>query len=166
MALKVMVVDDTIFYRKIIKDVLETLPDVEVVGTVNSGALALNRIPTLKPDILTLDVEMPGMNGLEVLEEIKRKGYNVICIMISSKTIEGSAVTVQALESGAFDFIAKPDDTSAEANISYLKAELGKMLTTISRQQQFRGAIKAKQASDVRGIPSPLPQPVIPSPPP
>jgi two-component system, chemotaxis family, protein-glutamate methylesterase/glutaminase len=142
MALKVMVVDDTIFYRKIIKDVLETIPDIEVVGTVNSGAVALGRIPSLKPDVITLDVEMPGMNGLQVLEEIRKKQFEVTVIMISSKTQAGSEATVQALELGAFDFIAKPDETSIEANVSYLSSVLGKMLGGISRQQVIQRRLR------------------------
>ncbi|MBU2515654.1 chemotaxis response regulator protein-glutamate methylesterase [bacterium] len=149
MTLKVMVVDDTIFYRKIIKDVLLTIPGVEVVGTVNSGALALNRIPSLKPDLITLDVEMPGMNGLQVLEEIRKKNYDVTCIMISSKTLEGSTATIKALELGAFDFVPKPDDSSAEANIDYLKTHLEKLIGMVTRQVRFKWLPKTDTRSGV-----------------
>lgn len=145
-----MVVDDTIFYRKIIRDVLESIPGVEVVGTVNSGALALERIPSLMPDVITLDVEMPGMNGLQVLEEIRRKEYDVTVIMISSKTREGSEATVQALELGAFDFIAKPDEASLDANVGYLSSVLKDMLASISRQQVIKNRLRS-------GIPSQQP---------
>ncbi len=159
MTLKVMVVDDTIFYRKIIKDVLLTLPDVEVVGTVNSGVLAINRIPSLKPDLITLDVEMPGMNGLQVLEEIRKNNYDVTCVMISSKTLEGSAATVKALELGAFDFITKPDDTSPQENIEHLKTHLGKLIGVIARQAKIKGLLKTKIQS---GSSSSLSRPDIP----
>ncbi|MCG8335083.1 MAG: chemotaxis response regulator protein-glutamate methylesterase [Proteobacteria bacterium] len=138
MALKVMVVDDTIFYRKIIKDILNSLPDIEVVGTVNSGLLAINRIPDLRPDVITLDVEMPGMNGLQVLEMIREKKIDVTCIMVSSKTQEGSEATVKALELGAFDFVAKPDDDTTTGNVEFLTNALGKILGLISRQQNFK----------------------------
>ena len=138
MKLKAMVVDDTIFYRKIIKDILEKIPNVEVVGTVNDGALALNRIPSLKPDFITLDVEMPGLNGIQVLEEIRKKKWDVTCIMISSKTREGSEATVQALELGAFDFIAKPDETSIEANIDFLSNALGKIVYVVTKQIRLK----------------------------
>lgn len=155
MALKVMVVDDTIFYRKIIKDVLETLPDIEVVGTVNSGVLALGRIPSLKPDVLTLDVEMPGMNGLQVLEQIRKNHPAIECIMISSKTQEGSEATIKALELGAFDFIAKPDNESVQANLDYLSDALGKMLGLLSRQRSIKDLL--------RKHPTPVKAPMIPA---
>ena len=160
MSLKVMVVDDTIFYRKIIKDVLETIPDVEVVGTVNSGALALNRYPSLKPDVITLDVEMPGLNGLQVLEKIKEKGWDVACIMVSSKTHEGSEATIKALELGGFDFVPKHDDTSAQANIAYLSKELTRLLGAVTRQRELRERFSKPLA------PAPLPEEpmVVPAP--
>lgn len=141
-----MIVDDTIFYRKIIKDVLDTISGIEVVGTVNSGSLALTRIPSLKPDIITLDVEMPGMNGLQVLEEIRKNDWPTEVIMISSKTREGSEATIRALELGAFDFIAKPDETSASANIDYLTTTLGRMLTVLKRQMEMKRLFKQKAA--------------------
>ena len=87
MKVKVLVVDDTIFYRKILTDVLSVFPYVEVVGTANNGEIALSRIKSLKPDILTLDVEMPNKNGLEVLAEIQEQGLDVDCLMVSSKTL-------------------------------------------------------------------------------
>ena len=145
MALKVMVVDDTIFYRKIIKDVLETIPGIEVVGTVNSGALAISRIPALKPDLLTLDVEMPGMNGIQVLEEIRKQNFAVETVMISSKTLQGSEATIRALELGAFDFITKPDETTAQANIDHLKQHLGKIVGIVSRQLEMRQRLRIKK---------------------
>ncbi len=142
MTLKVMVVDDTIFYRKIIKDVLEAIPDVEISGTVNSGALALHRIPALKPDIITLDVEMPGMSGLQLLEEIRKNGWDVEVIMISSKTHAGSEATIRALELGAFDFIAKPDEATVEANLGYLTDKITRMINVLKRQLEMRKMFK------------------------
>ena len=108
MNVKVLIVDDTILYRKIIKDILDTIPNIEVVGSVSHGQQALTRIQTLKPDLLTLDVEMPIMNGIQVLEALKEKNMDVACLMVSSKTQKGSEATIRALELGAFDFIEKP----------------------------------------------------------
>ncbi|MCP4754855.1 MAG: chemotaxis response regulator protein-glutamate methylesterase [Proteobacteria bacterium] len=145
MKIKVLVVDDTILFRKIIKDILETFPEVEVVGTVNSGELALSRIKSLKPDLLTLDVEMPGMDGLQVLEEIQKQNLEVDCVMISSKTQRGSEATIRALELGAFDFIAKPDDSSMEANLNHIKKALSPIIRAFSRRVETRrklGGIK------------------------
>jgi len=81
MIVKVLVVDDTIMYRKIIADVLKTIPNVEVVGTANNGKIALSRIKSLKPDLVTLDVEMPVMNGLETLVAIQQEKLDVECLI-------------------------------------------------------------------------------------
>lgn len=138
MKVKVLVVDDTIFYRKILTDVLSVFPYVEVVGTANNGEIALSRIKSLKPDILTLDVEMPNKNGLEVLAEIQEQGLGVDCLMVSSKTLTGSAITLQALELGALDFITKPDEESAEANKKFLASQFGALLRPYQRQLEAR----------------------------
>ncbi|MCL7487510.1 MAG: chemotaxis response regulator protein-glutamate methylesterase [Desulfobulbaceae bacterium] len=127
--IKALVVDDTIFYRKIISEILASFPFVEVVGTANNGEIAMSRIRLLKPDLLTLDVEMPVMNGLSVLQEIRRQNLPIDCLMLSSKTLQGCEITMQALELGAFDFITKPDDISPRANLQMLTRELRRKLT-------------------------------------
>ncbi|MBT8341503.1 MAG: response regulator, partial [Desulfatitalea sp.] len=81
--LRVMVVDDTVVYRKIVSDVLAEIPGVEVVGTAHNGKAALFKIKTLKPDLLTLDIEMPEMNGLEVLQHLRKEAAPVGAIMLS-----------------------------------------------------------------------------------
>ena len=106
--LRVLVVDDTIVYRKAISDIIEEIPGVELAGVAHNGKIALAKINTLKPDILTLDIEMPQMNGIEVLEEIQKHHLEVGAIMVSTLTAEGSDMTLRALELGAFDFILKP----------------------------------------------------------
>ncbi len=147
MPLKVMVVDDTIFYRKIVSDLLGEIEGVEVTGTANNGKIALTKIRTLKPDLLTLDVEMPIMNGLELMEEINRQGLEVGCIMLSSKTQKGSEATMRALELGAFDFISKPDSDSKEENIEVIKTELTRLLKGYIRHRQFRDIPGEKPAA-------------------
>lgn len=124
MKIKVLVVDDTIFYRKIISEILASFPFVEVVGTANNGEIAMSRIRLLKPDLLTLDVEMPAMNGLMVLQEIRNRNLPVDCLMLSSKTLQGCEITLHSLELGAFDFITKPDDLSPAVNLNLLTREL------------------------------------------
>lgn len=106
--LRVLVVDDTIVYRKAISDIIEEIPGVELAGVAHNGKIALSKIRTLKPDILTLDIEMPQMNGIEVLAEIQKSRLGVGAIMLSTLTAEGSDMTMRALELGAFDFILKP----------------------------------------------------------
>ena len=108
--LRILIVDDTIVYRKIVTDVLSNLPDVEVVGSAHNGKAAITKITSLKPDLLTLDIEMPEMNGLEVLEYIKDKRLDVGAVMLSTLTHEGGEMTMKALDLGAFDFILKPQE--------------------------------------------------------
>lgn len=141
---RVLIVDDTIFYRKILKDTLSSIPGVEVVGTANNGRVALSRIKALKPDLLTLDVEMPEMNGLEVLQEIQKQGYDLECLMVSSLTQKGSEITVQALSLGALDFVAKPDAESMEENAARLKRALEPKLRAFRRRRELKNLLRGK----------------------
>ena len=98
--IRALVVDDTIVYRKIVSDVLKDIPGVEVVGTANNGKIALSKIASLKPDLITLDIEMPEVNGIEVLQELKNKSLDPspMVIMLSTLTQQGSEMTIKALE--------------------------------------------------------------------
>ena len=113
--------DDTVIYRKIVSDVLSELPGVEVVGTAHNGKAALLKIKTLNPDLLTLDIEMPEMNGLQVLQQLHQDAPNVGAVMLSTLTHEGGTMTIRALELGAFDFIPKPTGGSLSENRSSSK---------------------------------------------
>ena len=155
MKIKVLVVDDTIFFRKIISEILATFPFVEVLGTANNGEIAMSRIRLLKPDLLTLDVEMPVMNGLQVLQEIRGQNLPVDCLMLSSKTVQGCEITMQALELGAFDFITKPDDLSPEVNLEILTRELRRKLKIYSE----RMGMLAARGKKPLGCPAPSPKP-------
>ncbi len=155
MKIKVLVVDDTIFYRKIVTDILETFPNVEVVGTANNGKIAMSRIQSLKPDLLTLDIEMPEMNGLQVLEEIQKKNLKIGCLILSSKTQKDSMVTLKALELGAFDFITKQDRGPLEENQKILTKHLRFAFTAFKRSLE----LKAKYAgSGIKGTITPRSQ--------
>jgi len=136
--LRVLIVDDTAVYRKVVTEVLSELPDVEVVGTANNGKIAMAKIASLKPDILTLDIEMPEMNGLDVLSSIKSQGFNVGAIVLSTLTHKGGELTMQALELGAFDFITKPETSSMDENRKQIKGNLLSMLKAFSRRQEIK----------------------------
>lgn len=136
MSIRVLVVDDTIFYRKIVSDILKELPGVEVVGTANNGEIALSRINSLKPDLLTLDIEMPYMNGLDLLQKLQDEKIDIDAIMLSSKTLKGSEATIQALQLGALDFIAKPDDPSPEVNKDIVKKELSRLIQAYTKTKK------------------------------
>lgn len=136
---KVLVVDDTIFYRKILSDILNEIPNVEVIGSANTGKVALNKIDSLKPDLITLDVEMPGMNGLEVLEEINKKNTDIGVLMVSTLTGQGSQITIRALELGAFDFIEKPQNgSSMKDNKEKVKAKIMPIIDAFLKRRSFK----------------------------
>ncbi|MGA9177008.1 MAG: chemotaxis response regulator protein-glutamate methylesterase [Desulfobacterales bacterium] len=142
--LKVLIVDDTIVYRKIVSDVLSDLPDVEVVGSAYNGKAAITKIASLKPDLLTLDIEMPEMNGLEVLEFIKDKGLDVGAVMLSTLTHEGGEMTMKALELGAFDFILKPQEGSMAENTQTLKKTIVPILKAFARRNEIKHLLNGK----------------------
>jgi two-component system chemotaxis response regulator CheB len=105
---RILIVDDSALYRQAIRNVLSELPDVAVVGVAKDGLDALDKIAALDPDLLTLDVRMPGMDGIEVLRKINQMRLRPKAIMVSSFTSTGAQVTTDALLEGAFDFILKP----------------------------------------------------------
>ncbi len=137
--IKVLVVDDTIVYRKIVADVLKAIPGVEVVGSATNGKTALSRIASLKPDVVTLDIEMPEMSGIEVLEHLRDQSSQVVTIMLSTLTQRGSEMTIKALELGAFDFISKPDEGTMAQNMAKVNDALLPIINAFKRQKQFRG---------------------------
>lgn len=146
-ALRVLVVDDTSVYRKIVSDILREMPMVEVVGTAHHGRAALTKIPVLKPDLLTLDIEMPEMTGLQVLSAIRERGLDVGAVVLSTLTQEGGALTMQALELGAFDFIPKPRGGDFESNRKAIKEQLAPMLRAYRRRREIQTILKGKAGS-------------------
>ncbi len=105
--IKVLIVDDSAFMRKLISEFLTEDPRIDVIGTARNGQDAISKIKLLKPDVVTLDVEMPVMNGLEALEVIMKECPASV-VMVSSTTKEGADSTLTAMQNGAFDFIQKP----------------------------------------------------------
>ncbi|MDR6883878.1 chemotaxis response regulator protein-glutamate methylesterase [Bacillus sp. 3255] len=103
----ILVVDDSVFMRKIISDLISENPQYNIIGTAKNGQEAIEQVKLLKPDAVTMDIEMPIMNGLDALQRIMAEHPTPI-IMLSSLTEEGAAETIKALEWGAVDFIRKP----------------------------------------------------------
>src|SRR5438477_2807885 len=122
--INLLIVDDSRLFRSALEEALRGQPDISVVGSVFNGAKALEFIRSSPPDLVTLDVEMPGMDGLQTLEQIqafnesRRSSTPVGVIMVSAFTRRGEHVTIKALEAGAFDFVAKPSGASPEANLA------------------------------------------------
>lgn len=105
--IRVLVVDDSAFMRKVIGDIISGAPGMEAVGTARNGADAVKKARLLNPEVITMDVEMPGMNGLEALQLIMQENPTAV-IMVSSLTPSGAETTLRCLAAGAVDFIQKP----------------------------------------------------------
>lgn len=136
--IRVLVVDDSILYRKTLKDILGAVEGVEVIDTAVNGVDALEKIARLKPDLVTLDVEMPEMDGLEVLRRLKQQRSESAVIMCSSLTSAGAATTIEALNHGAFDFIAKPDGPDRIRNTEEIRLQLKTRLAYFVARQKLR----------------------------
>ncbi len=106
--IRVLIVDDAVVIRKILTDALSADPQIEVVGTAPNGKIALQKIPQVNPDIITLDVEMPELNGLETLPLLRAQYPKLPVIMFSTLTEKGAASTLEALAAGASDYVTKP----------------------------------------------------------
>jgi len=123
--IRVLVVDDAAAVRRVVSDALASDPEIEVAGVAPTGRLALAKLPQLNPDLVTLDVEMPGMSGLETLAEIRTYYPDLPVIMVSAHTEQGAVVTLEALSLGASDYLAKPAGLpSAEDVQAYLREHL------------------------------------------
>jgi two-component system, chemotaxis family, protein-glutamate methylesterase/glutaminase len=110
--IRVLVVDDSALMRKLIPQMIEDDPAIEVVGTAMDGSFCLKKIEELRPHVITLDLQMPGMNGIDTLKEIMRRDPLPV-IVVSSHSTEGASVTFKALGLGAVDFVTKPQDATA-----------------------------------------------------
>ncbi len=115
----VLVVDDSAFMRNVLSRMLESDPGIKVVGTAGNGSEAIEKVAALRPDVVTMDVEMPGMDGIEALKRIMADNP-VPVIMLSSQTSEGARVTLHALELGAMDFVPK---NLAESTLDIIKVK-------------------------------------------
>jgi two-component system, chemotaxis family, protein-glutamate methylesterase/glutaminase len=132
-SIRVMVVDDSAFMRFTITKYLNEIPGIIVVATGHDGKEALDLIPRIKPDVVTLDVEMPHMDGLSTLREIM-KNFPLPVIMVSSMTSEGTTETIQALTLGAVDFVAKP---AFKANINSILKDVAEKVIRASKIKVF-----------------------------
>jgi two-component system chemotaxis response regulator CheB len=136
---KVLTVDDSVFMRTVIRDMLTKDPSIEVVGTASNGIDALEKIQSLKPDVVTLDIEMPKMNGLEVLRELQKTKVRPKILMVSSLTSKDAEATAEAIRLGADDFMLKPKDLPHVRDIGdELVAKVKHLMTLKAATQVIR----------------------------
>jgi len=112
---RVLIVDDAMLIRKLVSDALAADPAIEVVGDAANGRIALQKIAQLSPDLVTLDIEMPEMDGLATLREIRKTHPRLPVIMFSALTERGAADTLEALHIGASDYVTKPSSAAGKA---------------------------------------------------
>ena len=149
---KVMVVDDSAFMRKFIGDIIRGDAELELVGTARDGYDALEKCKVLNPHVITMDVEMPRMNGLDTLRKLMQDSPLPV-VMVSSLTREGSEITIEALTSGAVDFVTKPAIFKGESPAG-LKVELLQKIKTAARAR-----LHQHRANEGKPAPfNPLPQ--------
>ena len=129
--LRVLVVDDSALFRQLLQNVLRRIPDTEVAGVATDGPHALELVAELRPDVVTLDVQMPGMTGIDVLREFRRRGCRARVIMVSSLTAEGAPATVDALMEGAFDVLQKPAGMDPHLARELITRELAAKLAAV-----------------------------------
>jgi chemotaxis response regulator CheB len=111
--IRVLVVDDSVVIRRLVSDVLSADAAIEVIGVAANGRIALDKVAQLKPDLVTMDVEMPELDGLQALKEIRKTDKRLPVVMFSTLTDRGAATTIEALSLGASDYVTKPSNVGS-----------------------------------------------------
>ena len=133
--IKVLIVDDSSMMRNLIGKIVEATEGLTVADKAMNGRFALQKLDRVAPDVIVLDIEMPEMNGLEFLKELKTRGIKIPTIVLSSLATEGARVTMDCLDMGAVDFITKP---SNQVNINDVAQQLASMLSVYGRKYKMR----------------------------
>ncbi len=149
MTIKLLIVDDSALVRKLLTEILGRAPGIDVVGTAADPYAARDRIKQLNPDVITLDVEMPRMDGITFLENLMRLRPMPV-VMVSSLTQQGADVTLRALELGAIDFVAKPKIDVAGSLADYADELIAKVKMAASARVNPRSVARAMAQVDPR----------------
>lgn len=143
--IRVLVVDDSLVVRRALRDLFREDPEIDVVGVAENGSRALEQLAALQPDLVTLDVEMPDMDGLQALRLIRAQGSRIPIIMFSKHTTSGARVTLDALELGASDVVAKPSADGADgADLTQVRRQLATRIRALGRRAKRLGEVGTK----------------------
>ena len=143
--IRVLVVDDSAVVRRVLSDALSTAPGIEVVGTAVDPYAAREKIAALRPDVLTLDIEMPEMDGLATLRELRARRIRTPVIMFSTLTERHAAATFEALSLGASDYVTKPSNVgSAALAMERVRADLIPRVKAFARRRAAPPAASAR----------------------
>ena len=147
--IRILVVDDSATIRRIVAEAIVASPDLELAGTAANGQLALDRIQDARPDVLTLDVEMPVLDGISTLKELRRRAPRLPVLMLSSHTEKGALATLDALAAGASDFVAKPRAASLDEARAFVD------LDVLPRLRALGGRATEAAPAPFRSAPAP-----------
>src|SRR5256885_10693641 len=145
--IRVLIVDDSAFMRKVLHGIISADPQMEVVGESRDGKEAVTQAQALKPDVVTMDINMPHVDGLQATEIIMSQNPRAILI-VSSESREGADTTLKALELGAIDFVAKPS-TGIDLAIKNVSEELYRKLRLAAKVKVVRTAVRTKLGQEI-----------------
>jgi two-component system chemotaxis response regulator CheB len=146
--IRILIVDDSVVIRRLLSNVLSTDPAIEVAGTAPSGALALAKIPQVNPDLITMDVEMPDMNGLEALASIRKSYPDLPVIMFTSANEKSASIALDALALGAKEFVVKPANLGTlDASLHYIQEHLIDKIKSLCARLKEANTISLPSAS-------------------
>ncbi len=157
--IRVMIVDDSAFMCRVLESIISADPQLEVVARARDGREAITMLPQVRPDVVSMDINMPHMDGLQATEAIM-SGTPVPILIVSSESREGAAPTLRALELGAVDFVAKPS-SGVDLDMESIREELVRKLKMAAKVRVVRTAVRAR-GSTLAGEFAPAPKPISP----
>ncbi len=152
----VLVADDSALVRRLVSGVLNDADGIEVIGTAHDGANAIDKVDRLRPDLVTLDVEMPVMDGISAMREIRKRHPRLPVIMVSTLTHRGASATLDALAAGASDYVTKPTNSlSLNQSLDELRDQLVPRVRALTARRPAAARHPATGATTVRADPAP-----------
>src|SRR5438105_10888009 len=145
--IRVLIVDDSAFMRKVLHSIISSDPQLEVVGEARDGRDAVAQSESLKPDVITMDINMPHVDGLQATELIMSSNPRPI-VIVSSESRDGADITLKALELGAIDFVAKPS-SGIDLDMNSVREELGRKLRMAAKVRVVRTAVRSKLQTEI-----------------